>query len=380
MIRIINYILFSGILLYSAYGRSQDTNTVELHIQLYDEGASIPVREAVSYSASRYQKLKQVFVSETYFSTIYVSVKSKDSAEVYPQINHKLQSFSLQFNPKLDYELIIGRYDGFDKSSPEIMVIEISNLENDAQLMLPFKKGDFVLQKMKYFEAIQAISSPQFQSENRDNIKNNLKLDSTAYFLNGNKKAKYYVVTDQFPLYYVEEFDSINSSFYSQGFRLLTNRNGVKSQTSQPVWTIRDNTKYGYWEYFENGKRVKHELWTAVIKEKYEFYPTGQLKSEFIFGDSNTESKYTYYLENGNLKEEFFTEPKTRKSYIKSYVYSPQGTALIINIYNSSNGRTRQGLHRRELFYPSGKLKMEENFDRTYDIKYYNEDGTRRIK
>jgi antitoxin component YwqK of YwqJK toxin-antitoxin module len=114
-------------------------------------------------------------------------------------------------------------------------------------------------------------------------------------------------------------------------------------------------------------------------KEKYEWYPSGSLKFTSHYGASYNLSKHTIYLENGAIKEEYLAQTPTQNSVIKSYYYSPEGVLLLINTYNSNNGITKQGLIKRELFYPSKKLKMVEILGTNYSIKYYNEDGTERI-
>jgi len=379
MIRFIQYFLFSSILLYSTNGYSRDTNSIALHIQLYNAGICMPMLPSVYYGTSIDQKTKSVLQSGSYYSTIYAYVNSPDNAHLMPQSNHLLQSSSLQFNPNLDYELVFLRYDGMNRNTPDSMIIKISKLDQDSQVILDFKKGNFTLKKMKLFENIKTNVDPDFRSIEKIDFKNTLKLDSTANFKNGKKKAKYYIVSENYPLYYVQEFDSVNPGSYSQDFRLLQNYNSPVAMIRQPVWANLESTKYGYWEYFENDKRIKHELWASVRQQKFEWYPSGRLKSETFLGQANKPMTYKYYLENGDLKEEFQTQSATQKSSIKTYKYSIQGALILINTYNSSNGITKQGLRKREIFYPSGKLKMEENYGGTYTIKYYNEDGTERV-
>src|SRR5690554_4272978 len=275
MIRIIQYIILSVLVFRAALGFGQDSRTVALHIQFYDEGVCTPMLISNHYSTSLYQKEKSVLMSGSYFSTIYIGVISSDSADLEPITNHELQSSSLRFNPRLDYEIIVYRYNGFDRSSPDTMLIKFSKLDKDAQLILPFKKGDYVLQKMKYFKELERNATPDFKSVEKKEIKNTLQLDSTAYFPNGKTKANYFVVAANFPLYYVREFDSINPSIYSQGFHLLSNYNGKQVQLNKSVWHNPANTKYGYWEYFENGKRIKHEMWVSVLQQKFEWYSSG---------------------------------------------------------------------------------------------------------
>ena len=232
---------------------------------------------------------------------------------------------------------------------------------------------------MKFYKALNSDESPNFRAEKSLPFKNTLKLDSTAYFPNGKKKANYYLVTANFPLYYVQEFDSINPNSYAQGFRMMSNYLVRGAPMNQSIWDNSENTKYGYWEYVENGKRIKHEMWASMCQQKFEWYPSGQLKSATHYGQSNKELKHSYYLQNGAIKEEFHVQSATRNSFIKSYAYSAKGIVILITTYHSINGISKQKLQKRELFYPTGKLKMEENYVGTYTITYYNEDGTKRI-
>jgi antitoxin component YwqK of YwqJK toxin-antitoxin module len=337
---------------------------------------------SIYYSTSKFQKSKQVFQCGSYYSTIYAYVNSPDSAHLMPQSNNLHQSGSLKFNPKLDYELVFLRSDGFNRNTPDSMIIQISKLDKDAQLIIPFHKGTFKLKKMDFFQELDNNGIPNFRDPSIDIGKQRMKLDSTARYANGKIKAKYFIYAKNFPLYFVKEFDSINPSNYSQGFKLLTNYNIATSTVSlgNPIWTSSDNTKYNYWEYFENGKRIKHELWASALQEKYEWYPSGQLKSSLQSGQSNKPSKYICYLKNGSIKEEFQMQSQTQRAFYKTYAYAPNGNVVLINTYNSTNGITKQDLQKRETFYPSGQLKMEENFGSYYNIKYYNEDGTERIK
>ncbi len=367
-------------LCYTAIGISQDTNTVTLHMQVYDNGICLPMTPSIYYSTSRFQQSKSVFECGSYYSTVYAYVKAKDSSHLLPQSNHLTQSGSLKFNPKLDYELIFLQYEGYNRVSPDTMTIQISKLDKDAQITLPFKKGKFNLKKMPLFSELKKAASPVFLPLESKDFKKSLKLDSTAYFANGDKKAKYYIVAQNFPLYFVQEFDSIHSNNYSQGFRLLSAYNipgGIAY--GQAVWANGDVTKYGYWEYFENDIRIKHELWASSLWQQFETYPSGQLKSETHYGHPNQEVMHFHYLENGKIKEEYHKQSSTHNPILKEYAYSPKGTLVLINSYKSTNGVTKQSLQKRELYYPSGSLKMEESFVGTYSIKYYNEDGTERI-
>ncbi|RYM33335.1 hypothetical protein ERX46_10345 [Brumimicrobium glaciale] len=380
MIRIIQYILFGTFLLNSTNGFSQSTNTVELNIQFYDQGICYPMEISSKYPSSQHLKTKTILQSSAYYSTLYAEVISKDTADLKPQSNHELQASSMQFNPELTYELIVYKYNGFDRSEPEAMVIKISKLKNDTQLIIPFKKGDFDLQEMEFFKELETNSPPKFKSIEDKEIKNKLKLDSTAYFSNGSIKANYYIVADNFPLYFVKEFDSINRNSYAQGLSLLTNYNLKLEQPYKTIWEDSGNTKYGYWEYFENGKRIKHELWASAMSHQYIWYSSGILKSSMEFGRTNNTAKYTYYLENGLIKEQSIKVDKTRQYIIKSNIYSSNGTLIQINTFKSLDGYTKHDLYKREIFYPSGKIKMEEILEGSYNIKYFNEDGTTKSK
>lgn len=376
---IIRHLLFYCFLFQSLIGLGEDSNKVKLHIQLYDAGICRSMTPLVYSSTSRYQKTKSVFQSGAYYSTMYAGVCSADSSDLSPEINHERQSISLLFNPKLDYKLVLLRYNGFDRSAPDSMVIKISKLNTDAQLIIPFKKGKFSLQKMKHFKKLKTGMYPEFRTTEATRFKNSLKLDSTAYFSNGKTKAKYYLLYPNFPLYFVREFDQKNLNCYAQGFRLIQNQNIEGFSYGQGIWSDQNTTKYGYWEYFENDKRVKHEMWASVLQEKFEWYLSGQLKYATYSTQPNREIKHIHYLENGAIEKEFYTNPTSKKSYIRRYSYSPQGKIILISTYESSNGISKQGLRKRELFYPSGKLKMEENHTDGYSIKYYNEDGSERI-
>jgi len=374
----IRYLLFTSLVLHAGRAMSQKKQTTTLHIQVYDEGVCLPMLKSNFYNTTKYQQTKSILQSGLYFSTILVYLNSLDSADLNPQTNHLLQSSSIQFNPTLDYELVFLRSHGFNRSSPDSMVIKISKLDKDAQLLLPFKKGEFKLKKMKHYSELKNTASPHFNPEELNISKPSLKLDSTAFFANGRIKAKYFMVDAQFPLYYVQEYDSSNPATYAQGYHLLTNYKIGKTTNLQSVWANRGRTKYGYWEYFEKNKRIKHELWAAILQQKFEWFPAGQLKFATHYGHANKEIKHTYYLENGAIKEEFHMQSASRNSFIKQYIYAVQGHVVLINTYSSKNGITTQGLQKRELFYPSGKHKMVENFQGTYAIKYYNKDGTER--
>ena len=231
---------------------------------------------------------------------------------------------------------------------------------------------------MKFFKTIGKNSLPDFQKTKNKELTNGLKLDSTAYYKNGKKKAKYYRFSDNFPLYFVKEFDSLISGTYSQGFRLISNYKINQIGYNPSINSNPDVTKYGYWEYFVDEEKVKHELWASMLQEQFEWYPSGQLKFKAEFASYNKQKCHYKYLENGDIKEEFLSQTTKRISVIRSYNYSSSGKLILINTYSSPNGIMKKELLKRELFYPSGKLKMAENFVGTYTIKYYKEDGAER--
>lgn len=380
MNRITYLFLICFSLLCAKQGLSQDTNQVKLHIQLYSQGICIPMMAANSYSTSKYRHTKSVLQSGAYYSNIFAFVNSPDSAHLNPTVNHQLQSSSVSFNPELDYELVIIRYEGFNRVEPDSMVIKISKLKQDAQLIIPFKKGHYALHKMDFYKPLKSNTPPNFKAVEQKDFKIKLKLDSTAYFPNGDPKAKYYQLYKNYPLYYVVEFDPVQFTHYSQGLRLVHAGNQIGLQGYQSVWASSDNTKYGYWEYYEDDKVVKHEMWASFCQGKYEWYPAGQLKSATELGQSNKKRSYTRYLENGKILEDYQINPATRYGEITVYSYSSKGVLLLKTTHHSSNGITKQGIVKRALFYPSGQLKIEENFIGTYTIKYFNEDGSQRIK
>lgn len=386
MTSIIQSFLLCCFLIPIGMGRAQQAETVKLHLQLYNQGICIPMSVSSSYNAYPNQKNKTVFSCGSYYSTITISINSKDTADITPLANHKLQSASLQLHTESTYELTITRSNGFNRNEPEIMQIQISKLNSDAQLLIPFKKGSYELEKMKYFKKLRKNAIPDFLNINKE-IKNELKLDSTAYFSNGKVKAKYYSLYDNFPLKYIREFDSINSENYAQGFRLMIQTHSLYKANNKPVWGNTDAAKYNYWEYIENGVRVKHEFWAGTIKEQFEWYPSGQLKAENYYDRGhynpyyNSQSRilnHALYLENGNKKQEFYTNLSTRSTFLENYSYSSEGKLVLLSTYSSSNGVTLQELQKRVLFYPSGQIKMEENFLGTYTITYYNEDGSQK--
>lgn len=269
MNRLIQIFILSVIILSPLTGHSSQKDTSTLHIQVYVDGICIPMSKSIYYPTSKFQKSKSVLQSSLYYSTIYTSVTSLDSADLNPQSNHQLQSSSLQFDPSLEYKLIFLHYKGFDRTSVDSMVIEISKLDSDAQITLQFKKGNFKLAKMKSFKKLKNNEPPIFRINDTPPYKNALKLDSKVFFDNGKLKAKYYILYPNFPLYYVQEFDSVNNN-YAQGFRLLQNNNAINIGYAQSIWANDDYSKHGYWEYFENGVRIKHEMWSSMLQEKYE--------------------------------------------------------------------------------------------------------------
>ena len=359
-------------------GLSQGTKRKTLHLQVYTEGVCLPMTKAVNYEVNRTRIAKNLLQSYGYYSTIYAIINSKDSGDFNPQSNHQLQSSSISLDSERQYELILLNYRGFIHPNPDSMVISISKLETDAQVIIAFKKGRFSLKKMKLYKKLNPEQFPNFNSLNKAVSRNTLKLDSMAYFKNGKIKAKYYRFADNFPLYFVEEFDFINPRTYSCGFRLIQNYSSPFGYQNKPIWGNTDVTKYGYWKYFVNGEKIGHELWASTLQEKYQWHSNGQLKYASKIGYSNKPRYYICYHESGKIKEEFIAKTTKNNPSIKKYHYSKEGKLLLINTYYSNNGISKQSLIKREIFYPSGKLKMEENFLRVYTIKYYNEDGTER--
>lgn len=380
MIRLIQNSIILLTLLLSIAAFSRDTNSIELHLQLYDQGICFPLRESKNYSTSKHQKVKSVFQCGSYFSTIHVYVESRDSADLQPQENHQFQSSSLKFNPKLKYQIVIVRNQGFESTKPDSMVIFVENLNQAAQMQLSFTKGSYKLKALDSYEKIETNAAPNFIREAHFRMKKYLKLDSTDYYNNGEKKTEYYIYEKNFPFYYVQEFDSLNPLNIARGFRMLSQYKNP--QLARPyqlsVWSNSDYTKYDYWEYYEDGVLVKHELWASQLQQTFEWYPSGQLQSKTDLGSFNQVASYSRYLENGLIKEELTPPQGVETAEIKSYIYSTDGSLVQINTYHSDGGMKKREMKRRSVFYPSGQLKIEEQLGRHYTIKYYNEDGTNR--
>ncbi len=369
--------IFSALFFLSLFGFGQDKNTAYLHLQVYSEGICMPMSASNYYSTSKFHNTKSVLQSGAYYSTVNVYINSKDSGDLNPSSNHELRSSSIAFNPKLEYEMVITRIIGYHQPDPDSMVIKIPKLDSDAQVLFNFVEGSFRLEEMKYFKKIPLSPLPDFKRADREPYKNTLKLESTTYFSNGKTKAKYYIIGENFPLFYAVEYDSLNPSTFAQGFRFKPYDNAPFVAKNQPIWTTA-NTKYGYWDYYDNEQFVKHEMWAGVLQQVFEWYPSGQLKFCNYLEQSTTEKKQVRYLENGSIQEEFYLAKPYNQPQLKYYAYSPEGILLLISTFKSSNGISKDALIKRELFYPSGKLKMEENWVSTYAIKYYNEDGTER--
>ncbi len=378
----LKYVIFSLIILASGLAWGQDTVVSKLHLKIYDEGVCYPMVRSNNYSETYRPYPLTVLQSAGYYSTIFATVRATGASDLNPQHDHKTLSSSLQFNNKLDYVLVIFRSKGFDRTTPDSMVIKISELDCDAQLVLPFKTGKYNLQKMKFFTPIKKNEAPNFLSTESYGIKNELKLDSTAYFANGKSKALYYEVAASFNLFFVQEFDSIDPMSYAQGFRLMSNYHYPAHDKKLPiaVYGNKETNKYGYWEYFENGVCIQHEMWTGWLNGQYVWYPSRKIKWENHFDYYSQKPNKVYYLENGAIKENFYLDETSRVPLLKIYAYSDDGHVAIVKTFKSANGITKQELVKRELFYPSGQLKMEENFTGNYTVKYFNENGTERIK
>lgn len=371
----IHFFLLILILCTSVQGKCQDTNSVELHFQVFDKGICMPMARSEYYNASRFYDSKAIFKSSAYYSTMHIYLDSKDSAELLPMVNHMTQSSSIRLNPNLKYRLVLLNTNGFFRTEQDSMVIDINKLSDDSQVELTFKKGKFSLDDFESFRKLNKNEVPDFSSEEEVNYKRKLKLDSTTYYENGKVQAKYFNIYKGYPLCFVQEFDSVNPQIYSQGCRLSPFTND-QSTGRYSVWSNDNTTKYGYWEYFENGIRTKHEYWASVLTNQYEWYNSGKLKSCTNYARANKENMHEFYHENGKLKESFFMGSRNQQSELKRYSYSPEWKLIMITSYNSATGKTTQGVQKRKIFYPSGQLKMEENFISTYSIKYYNEDGT----
>lgn len=371
------FILYIIVALTSIKCYCQDTNAVELHIKFYSKGVCQPMLKSNHYSTSIYQKTKQVFQSGVYYSNLFTYVTSTDIGDLKPKINHELQASSIELNPNLDYEILLIRTYGFDRIKSDSMVIMISKLNNDAQVALNFESGKFNLEKMEFFKKIKPNSHPKFKSKKDLGIKNTLKLDSISYFANGHIKSKYFQTSFKNLLFFVQEFDSLNPGSYSEGYQLFPNGINSSIKKIQPIWTEPENTKQGYWRYFEDSRLKKHEFWTGTLRETFEWHPNGKVKLATSW--TNPTTKDSYFTEKGQIKREFFLVPKTRKTFLREYAYSSKGDVILISTYKSRNGITKQELSKRELFYPSGRPKTIENFEGLYNIKYYNEDGTERI-
>lgn len=367
------YIYLAFCLLSSSLSFNQSNNSSTLHLQFYHEGICDPIEISTHYSNNIYQNTRTVFQSGGYYSTVFMLVRTKDTSDLNPQTHHQSKSSSIELNPLLDYDLIITNYKGFNRINADSMIVKIEKLKHDAQVVIPFKKGTFALKEMTHFKKIEKNSIPFFETRDKLGIKLKLKLDSTAFYKNGNVKSKVYLITKNFPLFYSQEFDSATSSLTAEGCLLLLQNN---SNTNNAVWKDNLSNKYGYWNYYFNEAFYKHEVWAGYKFGEYEWYQNGQLKSEHSTSQYNKPTTKKYYLKNGLLKEEFVTSTNNRNNFLKEYFYSSKGKITMINTFKSLNGITREELVKRKLFYSTGALKTEENYENNYHIKHYNEDGT----
>ncbi|RFC53161.1 hypothetical protein [Brumimicrobium aurantiacum] len=379
MIYRITLILLVALMLHPDISFGQNDNTSQLHIKLVHDGITYPLIVSNNYPTSKNYKIRTVFSTSTYYSRIYILLKSKDTSDVFPKENHKIQSGRLSLKSDQNYQLKIIKQDGFNLNIQDSMVISIKKLEKDAQLILDFKKGKYQLEKMKTFQTLKKSELPHFNSYNFQEHKIKLKLDSTAYFKNGNVSVKYFLVTKNFPLIYVQEFDSINPSKFAQGFRLITAyKHPQGPQINLGNWTQNSNNKYGYWEYFQNENKYKHEFWSSVLLESYEWFNPKKLKEVYTFQQRNYNTTIKVYFKNGLLKSEFTRIHQPYSAELKEYNYNEEQNLILLNVYHSDDGILKNKLKKRLIYYPTGKLKMEEKFDSQYNIKYYNEDGTER--
>ena len=179
-------------------------------------------------------------------------------------------------------------------------------------------------------------------------------------------------------MYYVEEIYKDGSERKSSGFRLIQNyTNPYTELASKPsIWTNSDVAKHGYWQHYENGNLVKHELWASYKTEGYEWYPSGALKFKGVFGQYHQKNGYSRYLENGKIQSTYLKESNNHLAQIVDYIYDSSGNLIMENHFNSNNGISRQNLAKRLTYYENGVLKTEELMQNYYSIKRFNQDGT----
>jgi hypothetical protein len=379
MIKAQKQLLFFFCLLLTGTGHARDA--VKLYFQVYNQGVIIPLYPSNSYGLYPNQK-QQIFACGTYYHTLNISVKTKDSTHLNPTSNHKIQAAFIEIQKDEVYELEISRKKGFDNTGGlEYMKIEISKLNTDGQLIIPFKAGTYKLKEMKFFDPLDIGESPDFFSS-RAAFKNEMKVDSTSRYSNGSLKAKYYEQYPNYPLYYVEEYDSITKELIASGFRLMIAQVDYWATTKKAVWSNSDLNKHGYWEYFKDGVRTKHKLWAGGLMEEFHWYSAGKLKYEFhqstpypIKNDSEV-LKFAYYYPNGNIYRRCFSEKSSRTSFLEFYTYDKKGRILLLERYTCIDGVSPEKLIHRNLYHSNGRLKMSEEFSPSYQIKYFNPDGT----
>ncbi len=356
-------------------------NTVKLYLQVCNQGVIVPLYKSNSYMLYPNEH-QQLFACESYYHTLNISIRTKDSTHLNPTSDHKLQAGLIEINKDQEYELEISRKKGFDNTSGlEYMKVQISKLNTNGQVIIPFKEGAYKLKEMKFFDPLDLGESPDFFSS-RAAFKNEMKLDSTSHYTNGSVKAKYFIQYPNYPLYYVEEFDSISKEMTAAGFRMLIKQVDYWAINKKAVWSNTNLNKYGYWEYFKEGVRTKHELWAGGLMEEFHWYSVGKLKYEFHQSTpypQNKDSevlKFAHYLSNGNMDHRCFSNNSNRSSFLEFYTYDNKGRILLLERYSCIDGISPEKLIHRSLYYPNGQLKMSEEIKPSYQIKYFNNDGT----
>jgi hypothetical protein len=371
------YLLFLGICFYPCQNTfAEDTNSVALHLQIYNEGICLPLVPNQPGNTTPKNYPIQVFESGGYYRNFFVSIKSDTPTAFSPRVNHLLQAGVIQLKPNTNYEILLVRYHGFNNAQPDTMRIKVKELTNNAQVMLGFKQGTFSLNKIKSFKKLTKNTDSSFDRSDENQFENTLKIERTTHYANGNLKVRVYRLAENFPLKYVQEFDSLFPENYAQGYRMEVAQAGINRRLSS-IWKTGDVTKYGYWEYFEEGKRIKLELWQTYPQKQFEWHKSGELKKETHFGAINKVDRHKEYTADGKVIIEFERSATAQQDGIMDcYLFTENGMLAMCNSYASSNGVTRKDLVKRVVYYPSGQPKMEERFEGGYTVKNYNEDGT----
>ncbi|PKR79805.1 hypothetical protein CW751_13320 [Brumimicrobium salinarum] len=353
---------------------SGQKNEHQLHFQLKSNGISIPLIKSNRYETTQIGEIKKVFESGTYYRLFEVEVITNDTSDLVPVSNHKWQSAALTLRVKEKYQVIISSSEGNLNQAPKKMILDISHFKNNAQVVIDFKKGEFELKKLESYSIIDTV--PNFEVKKGDEVKINLKAHQTFRFSNGEKKAVYYKLSEDFPLYYVQEFDSIQQGKFAQGMRLIQGElSDINSECNTPLTSEEHQNKYGYWEYFAENAMVKLAYFSYNLREKYEWFPIGELKSELIINNANKIQKNVSYLENGQIKSELLQQNGGNQYRITYNFYLDNGKLIMRKVYHSSNGINKEKLIERTTFYDSGELRMHETLGKNYNIRKYDKDG-----